>query len=90
MKSSPAARASAAISAGVRRPSECQECRWQSPRYQARPRPFARVGGYTGFGTAPGSPYVRVIVTSYASPCGATVYGPSAMCQVPGRTGPGR
>lgn len=89
MKSRPAARASAAISAGVRRPSEYQECRWQSPRYQARPRPLAREGGYTGSVAGAGFPYVRVIVTSYASPCGATVYGPSAMCQVPGRTGPG-
>ncbi len=90
MKSSPAARARAPISAGVRRPSEYQECRWQSPRYQARPRPLARSGGYTGSTASPGSPYVSVIVISYDRPCGATVYGPSAMCQVPSRTGPGR
>ena len=45
MKSSPAARAAAAISARVRLPSEWTECRWQSPRYQARPRPLARSGG---------------------------------------------
>lgn len=45
MKSRPAARASAAIRSGVRPPSECTECRWQSPRYQARPRPLARGGG---------------------------------------------
>lgn len=88
MKSSPAARAAVAISAGVRLPSEWTECRWQSPRYQARPRPLARSGGYTGVGVVPGSPKRRVIVTSYGSPSGATVYGPSAMFQVPARTGP--
>lgn len=88
MKSSPAARAAAAISAGVRLPSECTECRWQSPRYQARPRPFARSGGYTGSGVDPAGPNRRVTVTSYGSPSGATVYGPSAMFHVPARTGP--
>ncbi|BFO22415.1 hypothetical protein SHKM778_88030 [Streptomyces sp. KM77-8] len=41
---------------GVRRPSEYQECRWQSPRYQARPRPLARSGGYTGRTLRPGFP----------------------------------
>ena len=89
MKSSPAARASAAISAGVRLPSEYQECRWQSPRYQSRPRPLARYGA-PGKTPSPVYPPERsVMVTSYARPSGATVYGPSAMLQVPGRTGPG-
>lgn len=73
MKSRPAARASAAISAGVRRPSECRECRWQSPRYQARPRPAARSGGYTGRAAGPAAPYSNATVISYDSPCGATV-----------------
>lgn len=40
-------------------------------------------------GVVPGSPNRSVMETSYARPCGATVYGPSAMYQVPGRTGPG-
>ncbi len=53
------------------------------------PRPLARSGGYTGRGVRPGSPNVSVTVISYDRPCGATVYGPSAMCQVPARTGPG-
>lgn len=55
----------------------------------AAPAP-ARSGGCTGSGVVPGSPYVSVTVTSYDRPCGATVYGPSARCQVPSRTGPGR
>ncbi len=73
MKSSPAARAAAATSAGVRRPSECVEWRWQSPRYQARPRPLARSGGWTGTGAGADSPKRRVTVTSYGRPSGATV-----------------
>ncbi len=60
------------------------------PRYQARPRPRARSGGYTGSGVSPAAPAVSVTVTSYESPCCATVYGPSAMYQVPGCRGPGR
>lgn len=90
MKSSPAARAAAAISAGVRLPSEWTECRWQSPRYQARPRPPARSGGYTSSGAGADAPKRRATVTSYGSPSGATVYGPSTMCQVPAPRGPGR
>lgn len=90
MKSSPASRAAAAISAGVRPLSEWTECRSQSPRYQARPRHLARSGGYPGSGVRPAGPRRRVTVTSYGSPSGATVYEPRAMCQVPARTGPAR
>lgn len=54
------------------------------------PAPLARSGGWTGRGVLPGEPYVRVTVTSYARPWGATVYGPSAMCHFPDRTGPFR
>jgi hypothetical protein len=61
-----------------------------SPRYQARPRPFARAGAWEGTNAGPGSPNRSVTSTVQFIPCGATVYGPSAIRQRPGPTGPGR